>query len=114
MCTVPPRAENTLFLWERSRFFVSGLQRWGTERIETGTRWTAERAEGDPHCPRQLAVLSPCQPSLGYVYRVAFALRFLALRFASSTSRGRRGTPSGSVTRFAQLIRVCRWSKLGI
>jgi hypothetical protein len=69
----------------------------GTARSEAKTRWTAQSAEVEP--PKSPAISIP-RPSCGV------RLMFVALRFASPTSRRRRGTPSGSVTRFTPLPAV--------
>jgi hypothetical protein len=70
----------------------------GMEKIEAETRWTAARAAVDP--PRALPTVSGPRRACG------IRLVGVALRCAYPTSRRRRGTPSGSVTRFTPLPAV--------
>ena len=81
-----------LRLW-RHAYMISGMA-----RSEAETRGTASHMEVDPHSALP-AVSGPCR-SCGV------RLAMVALRFACPTSRRRRGTPSGSVTRFTPLPAV--------
>jgi hypothetical protein len=73
----------------------------GMARIEAATSWTAARAAGDtpgdPPARRPVPAVAVPRRSCG----VRGAI--VALRLACPTSRRRRGTPSGSVTRFTPL-----------
>ena len=73
------------------------------ERSEAKTRWTAYRAAGDPSKLLAIAPLLALPAVSGPRRSCGVRRAVVALRCACPTSRRRRGTPSGSVTRFTPL-----------